>query len=177
VSEREGGMATSDTNGPRGRLARVGDSVRRYGDPHVKHQHRMANRTFGQRAADGTSAFVGSWTFVGLYVALTLLWVLVNVAQLVHHFDPYPFIFYTFSVSVLAILMSSLILLAGNRQAEVDRAHAENSYHHVDEVNAKQDEQIAILMGQNKVLQEQNTMMLSQHEELLSALNELKARA
>lgn len=31
--------------------------------------------------------------------------------------------------------MASIILLAGNRRAEIDRAHAENSYHQVQEIH------------------------------------------
>ena len=46
---------------------------------------------------------------------------------------------------------ASLILLAGNRQSEVDRAHAENAYNHVNEVNSKQDDQLRILREQNAI--------------------------
>ena len=59
--------------------------------------------------------------------------------------------------------MSSLILLAGNRQSDIDRAHAENAYHHVDEVNAKQDEQLVMLA-------EQNALSIAQHERLIASL-------
>lgn len=170
-------MATTDTTAHHTGFPHPRRPLAPHLDPRIEHERLMHDRTLGQRAADETSAFVGSWTFVGLFVGVTLAWVAVNVISLFHHFDPYPFIFYTFSVSVLAILMSSLILLAGNRQAEVDRAHAENSYHHVDEVNAKQDEQLQILREQNETLQAQNALMLSQHEELLKRLKDLTARA
>lgn len=121
-----------------------------------------APRTFGQRAADACSSATGSWCFIGIYLALTAIWCLGNIT--VVHFDPYPYAFYTFSVSVLAILMSSLILLAGNRQSDIDRAHAENAYHHVDEVNAKQDEQLLMLA-------EQNALSIAQHERLIASLS------
>jgi uncharacterized membrane protein len=131
----------------------------------------MQNLTRGQQAADASSGFAGSWTFIFIYVGLTIGWCGFNVLAFVQHWDPYPFIFYTFSVSVLAILMSSLILLAGNRQAEVDRAHAENAYHHVDEVNGKQDEQLEILHRQLELLERQVSMALEQHTEILSRIS------
>src|SRR5262249_37636012 len=126
--------------------------------------------SFGQRAADTVSSFAGSWRFIGIYVGLTVLWCGLNVITIVQHWDPYPYIFYTFSVSVLAILMSSLILLAGNRQSEVDRAHAENAYHHVDEVNAKQDQQLQILRRQIELIQLQIDTAMNQHGEILKQL-------
>lgn len=137
-----------------------------------RHRHPSevdAPRTFGQRSADVSSRFAGSWRFIFIYLGLTLGWCGLNIATVVRHWDPYPFIFYTFGVSVLAILMSSLILLAGNRQAEVDRAHAENAYHHLDEVNAKQDQQIELLDRQVRVALEQHTQILQQLAAILIA--------
>jgi uncharacterized membrane protein len=92
-------------------------------------------RTIGERAADVAAAVSGSWRFILAYLGTTAAWMAANAAGLIR-FDPYPFILYTCGVSVLAILMSSLILLADNRKAAVDRAHAENAYHHVEEVLA-----------------------------------------
>lgn len=126
--------------------------------------HLPDERTFGQRAADRVSSACGSWRFIWGYVALTTIWCGGNIG--VWHFDAYPYQFYTFSVSVLAILMSSLILLAGNRQLETDRLHAENAYHHVDEINTKQDEQLAHLAALLKRGE-------SQHQEILAKLERL----
>jgi uncharacterized membrane protein len=143
-----------------------------------KHRHpkeiqleRARGSTLGKRAADWTSGFTGSWKFIFIYIGMTVGWCFFNLIAFVQHWDPYPFIFYTFSVSVLAILMSSLILLAGNRQAEVDRAHAENAYHHVDEVNAKQDQQLQILQKQLELLEQQVSSAIEQHGEILSKLS------
>jgi len=134
-------------------------------------RERQASTTFGQRAADVVSTFAGSWRFIGIYIALTILWCGFNLVSFVKHWDPYPYIFYTFGVSVLAILLSSLILLAGNRQAEVDREHAENAYRHVDEVNAKQDEQLTILSKQLELIERQIQSGMQQHGEILDRLS------
>jgi uncharacterized membrane protein len=142
----------------------------RHRHPKEIHLERNQGATLGQRAADWTSGSAGSWRFIFIYIGLTLGWCGLNLVAFIQHWDPYPFIFYTFSVSVLAILMSSVILLAGNRQAEVDRAHAENAYHHVDEVNVKQDQQLQILRKQLELLESQVSVAIEQHGEILSEL-------
>ena len=48
----------------------------------------------GQRAADAVARFGGSWTFIGLFVLVLMVWVGVNTAMLTGRsqvFDPYPF--------------------------------------------------------------------------------------
>lgn len=150
-------------------------AILRHLHPETMHEERAASLTFGQRAADTVSNFAGSWRFIGIYVALTFLWCGLNVLSFVNHWDPYPYIFYTFSVSVLAILMSSLILLAGNRQAEVDRLHAENAYRHVDEVNAKQDQQLQILFHQLELIEQQINSAMEQHTEILTQISSVLA--
>lgn len=155
--------------------ATTGSGIRIRRHRHPAKMHEEFHATLGQRAADAVSGFTGSWRFIFLYIGLTFAWCGLNIVGAIKHWDPYPFIFYTFSVSVLAILMSSLILLAGNRQAEVDRAHAENAYHHVDEVNTKQDEQLQILHRQVDLLQQQVEYASSQHAEILGRLGDILA--
>jgi uncharacterized membrane protein len=43
-----------------------------------------ASTTFGQRAADKVATFGGSWTFVGLFAALMLSWVILNALLIAH---------------------------------------------------------------------------------------------
>ncbi|MGH9553836.1 MAG: DUF1003 domain-containing protein, partial [Terriglobales bacterium] len=135
---------------------------------HVPPSQLNNDRTLAQRAADWAATYAGSWKFIGAFMLLTAVWCGGNMTVI--NFDPYPYPFYTFSVSVLAILMSSLILLSGNRQAEIDRAHAENAYRHVDEVNQKQDEQVQILLQQNDLAEEQHESILSSLDAVLTSL-------
>jgi len=129
--------------------------------------HLPDQRSFGERAADVTAAATGSWTFIWAFSALTAAWLGGNV--IIWRFDPYPWQAYTASVSILAILLASLILLAGNRQAKIDRDHAEAAYRHLDEILQIQHEQITILEGQSKT-------MLTQHREMLAELAEVRKR-
>lgn len=53
--------------------------------------------TLGQRLADRVAAFGGSWTFVSIFAAILLSWVLLNtLARYSASFDPYPYIAETF---------------------------------------------------------------------------------
>jgi uncharacterized membrane protein len=88
-------------------------------------------RTFGQRAADAIATFGGSWTFIGLFVAVLIVWVLLNVVILrrpYQPFDPYPFIFLNLLLSMVAALQAPVIMMSQNRQASRDREAAANDY-------------------------------------------------
>ncbi len=51
-----------------------------------------AQRTFGERVADGFAAVVGSWPFIIVQSLLLGAWVILNVCLVVFRWDPYPFI-------------------------------------------------------------------------------------
>src|SRR5712691_9417834 len=61
--------------------------------------------TFGQRLADQVAAFGGSWTFILLFFAVMMVWILLNVA-FGQMFDPYPFILLNLVLSMLAALQA-----------------------------------------------------------------------
>ena len=83
-------------------------------------------RTGGEQIADAIVGAAGSTWFVMLHVAWFALWVIVNVGHVaVPPFDPFPFPFLTFVVSLEAIFLSLFVLASQNRltqQAE-RRAH------------------------------------------------------
>src|SRR5215510_13700963 len=70
--------------------------------------------TFGQRVADRVAEFGGSWTFLGLFAAFLLGWVLLNSAQ-GHPIDPYPFILLNLFLSCLAAVQAPVIMMSQNR--------------------------------------------------------------
>ena len=103
-----------------------------------------AQTTFGQRAADGVASFGGSWTFVGLFAAVMLLWVGLNAFLLMNRgatFDPYPYILLNLFLSMLAAIQAPIILMSQNRHSEKDRMDAEHDY----EVNLKAELEIMLL--------------------------------
>ena len=85
------------------------------------------SRSVAVRLADAVNHFAGSPTFILFHVFWFGLWILVNlrVLPVVAAFDPFPFNFLTLVVSLEAIFLSLLVLMAQNRMTkEADkRAH------------------------------------------------------
>jgi uncharacterized membrane protein len=79
--------------------------------------------TLGQKLADLCSAFIGSWKFVGLQTTLLLFWITFNTLAAKKP-DPYPFILLNLMLSFSAAYSAPLILMAANRQSEIDRERA-----------------------------------------------------
>jgi uncharacterized membrane protein len=132
--------------------------------------------TLGQRAADRVASFGGSWTFVALFVATMLGWVLLNVFLLMNRgktFDPYPFILLNLFLSMLAAIQAPVILMSQNRHSERDRLHAEHDY----EVNLKAELEIMLLHEKIDSLREtQWQELLTLQKEQLALLAQLAAK-
>ena len=101
------------------------------------------------RIADAVTAFMGSWTFIGIQTAIVALWVGGNIF-LLFHFDPYPFIFLNLAFSTQAAYAAPLILLASNRSSIRDRMTLEHAAAEAD-IEEKQNEQL--LLGNHEILE------------------------
>lgn len=85
--------------------------------------------TFGARMADRVASFGGSWTFILSFVAIIVVWMLLNVTGwLFKPYDQYPFILLNLVLSCLASLQAPIIMMSQRRQDEKDRIQAENEY-------------------------------------------------
>jgi uncharacterized membrane protein len=85
-------------------------------------------RTYGQKAADLVTKWVGSWIFIILLFIFMGIWVWVNLYMIFWRFDPYPFILFNLILSCLAAVQAPIILMSQNRQTERDRIKAEQDY-------------------------------------------------
>ncbi len=101
------------------------------------------------RIADAVTAFMGSWTFIGIQTAIVALWVGGNVF-LIFHFDLYPFIFLNLAFSTQAAYAAPLILLASNRSSIRDRMTLEHAASEAD-LEEKQNEEL--LQGNRHILE------------------------
>ena len=99
--------------------------------------------TFGQRASDRIANIVGSWPFIIVQSILLAMWVVLNVAAVIRHWDPYPFILMNLVLSMQAAYTAPIIMMSQNRQAERDRLEAHNDY----VINQKAEEEIRALMN------------------------------
>jgi uncharacterized membrane protein/uncharacterized membrane protein YeaQ/YmgE (transglycosylase-associated protein family) len=106
--------------------------------------------TFGQRVADRVATFGGSWTFIGTFLLLMIIWMIVNTLRRAP-FDPFPFILLNLMLSCLAALQAPVIMMSQNRQAAKDRLMATNDY----EVNLRTEMDLARLHARFDELREQ----------------------
>lgn len=114
--------------------------------------------TFGQKAADAVAKFAGSWAFIFSFIAVMVIWMIVNVVLSTKAFDAYPFILLNLVLSCIAAVQAPLIMMSQNRQEVKDRKRAENDY----KINLKNELIIddlhkkieLILENQKKILKE-----------------------
>ena len=85
-------------------------------------EHRRASAPSSYRKIQTLTAYCGTIPFLIANAALTLLWMAVN--QWLWRFDPYPYTFLVFGLSIEAIFLSILILISQNMAtAESERRH------------------------------------------------------
>ena len=129
--------------------------------------------TFGQRLADKVATFGGSWTFIIIFGAILLSWVLLNSFLLARHhdsFDPYPYILLNLFLSMLAAIQAPIILMSQNRQSVKDRLDAAHDY----EVNLKAELEILGLHEKIDELRESKwTELITMQQEQIRLLTQL----
>ena len=84
--------------------------------------------TFGQKAADTVARFAGSWAFIFSFIALMVIWMIINLLLAARAFDAYPFVLLNLVLSCIAAIQAPLIMMSQNRQEAKDRQRAENDY-------------------------------------------------
>jgi uncharacterized membrane protein len=137
---------------------------------HITHNTNLefqAQATFGQRLADRVAAFGGSWTFILIFAAILLSWVMLNSFILARRggaFDPYPYILLNLFLSMIAALQAPVIMMSQNRQAAKDRLDAAHDY----EINLKSELEIMALHEKLDELRQQQwrELILLQQEQI-----------
>jgi uncharacterized membrane protein len=118
---------------------------------HFEHRHppiKNVNEAFekqltlGQRTSDRVANIVGSWPFIIVQSLFLTVWIILNVAAVIRHWDPYPFILMNLVLSMQAAYTAPIIMMSQNRQAERDRLEAHNDYI----INQKAEEEIRTVM-------------------------------
>lgn len=113
--------------------------------------------TIGQRVADKVATFGGSWTFIIIFLAFLVAWMMFNTFVLVQRaYDPYPYILLNLLLSCIAALQAPVIMMSQNRMAAKDREQATHDY----EVNIKAELEILQLHEQLTELRERDWMAL-----------------
>ena len=130
-------------------------------------------RKLGERIADQVAAFGGSWTFIGLFALVLIVWVLINVVWLGSRaFDPYPFILMNLVLSCIAALQAPIIMMSQKRAEARDRVRAVNDY----KINLKAELEIRHLHEKmDHLLNQQHARLLEIQRIQLDLLSELAA--
>ena len=133
--------------------------------------------TFGQRLADKIATFGGSWTFIIIFGALLLAWVVLNAFLLATRgrtFDPFPYILLNLFLSMLAAIQAPVILMSQNRQSVKDRLDAAHDY----EVNLKAELEILSLHEKLDELREKSwSELIVMQQEQIGLLAKLLKKA
>jgi uncharacterized membrane protein len=167
------------------KLARLGAAERRVME-YLLDQRRVTrdvnreleeSRGLGERVADRIAAFGGSWTFILLFLAVLIAWVVLNSLVLARRgraFDPYPYILLNLFLSMIAALQAPVIMMSQNRMAARDRLEATHDY----EVNLMAEVEIRTLHDKMDQLRDHDwASLVVQQQEQIRLLERLLARA
>jgi len=97
--------------------------------------------TLGQRVADKVADTIGSWPFIITQSIILTIWIILNAAAWINHWDPYPFILLNLMLSFQAAYAGPVIMMSQNRQSAKDRLAAEIDH----QVNTKAELEIGLL--------------------------------
>ena len=121
------------------------------------HTDTKSKLTRGERAADIVRNGMGSWPFVGGFLAFMAVWAVVNSTAI--KWDPYPFILLNLFLSMLAGLQGAILLIAAKRQDAIAAALSQHDY----DTNVAAKHEIEELMKINR----QQLQMLEELAQLL----------
>ena len=124
---------------------------------HVQHK---AGLTRGERAADFLRNGMGSWTFVGLFLAFMAAWAAINSYVFASRaWDPYPFILLNLFLSMLAGLQGAILLIAAKRQDAIAAAMAQHDFETDVQAKTEIDRLMAVNGRQLELLEELRSLL------------------
>lgn len=124
---------------------------------HVEHQQSL---TRGQRAADALRNGMGSWIFIGGFLAVMVGWASLNSLVLANGaWDPYPYILLNLFLSMLAGLQGAILLIAAKRQDAISAAMAQHDYDTNVAAKAEIDRLIELCEHQAEMMVELHTLV------------------
>ncbi|MBU8865813.1 MULTISPECIES: DUF1003 domain-containing protein [Micrococcaceae] len=125
------------------------------------HGQHKAGLSRGERAADVLRNGMGSWTFVGAFVAFMAAWAAINTYLFATQaWDPYPFILLNLFLSMLAGLQGAILLIAAKRQDAIAAAMALHDFETDVQAKAEIDRLMAVNNQQLELLEELRALLL-----------------
>ena len=113
--------------------------------------------TLADRMADAVSEFGGSWKFISATILFVLLWILFNSWLMSDRgVDPFPYSFLDVINGIIAALLTPIILISQNRQADKDRLRSDLDY----QVNLKNELALGEVLRRLDVLESERLPIL-----------------
>lgn len=138
------------------RLRRTDDLLRQRVSRNVNDEDK-ARMTLAGRLADAVSTFGGSWQFIGATIIFIILWVWLNTFFMRDQgLDPFPYSFLDVINGIVAALLTPIILISQNRQAEKDRLRADLDY----QINLKNELALGEVLRRLDVLESERLPLL-----------------
>jgi uncharacterized membrane protein len=102
------------------------------------------NETWVDKVALFVTGSFGSIRFLGLCIALFVIWISwnLNLLPIIKPFDPYPFQMLTMIVSIFAIILSVSVLISQNREGKRDAIRQQVEF----EVNIRAENEITKML-------------------------------
>jgi uncharacterized membrane protein len=125
-----------------GQRLRGTDELLRTGAARNLNEEEDEQMDFGARIADRVASFGGSWTFIVIFCAFLVAWIVLNSVVLAGGpIDPFPYILLNLFLSMTAALQAPVIMMSQNRQSMKDRLKADLDY----QVNLRSELEVAQL--------------------------------
>lgn len=128
-------------------------------------------KEYGINLADKVASFVGSWEFIIIQTVILIVWMFINVQNIVN-FDPYPFILMNLLLSSQAAYATPMILMSSNRQAVKDREELIKDLK-VDESSNEILQNVVILLNSIKEDIELDRQSIREHAEILAEIKKI----
>ncbi|MER9428842.1 DUF1003 domain-containing protein [Mesorhizobium sp. M0408] len=118
---------------------------------------------------------MGSWTFIIIQSGILFAWITANLVGTIRGWDrgwdPCPFILLNLALSFQAAYAAPVIMMAQNRQQDIDRTAAENDYR----INVKAELEIELLHEKIDQLREREVLKLTEAVRMLTELQQQSA--
>lgn len=133
----------------------------------------LKKRSLSVRFADTLTAFFGTFSFLILNIVIFVSWIMINTGliQVIPPFDPYPFVLLTTSVSLEAIILTTIVMMSQNRQSTISALREELQL----QVNFYSEREITKILKLLDLLLEKQGLKVQGDVELSEMLRDLDA--
>lgn len=123
--------------------------------------------TLGERAAERLTEISGAWMTVFLFTVILATYMTWNSYPGFRHFDPYPFEFMTFAVSIIANYQAMVVMISQKAQLRRDQ-------HRADLTNAQMRLLVDMATAQQLVLEQLKRLAEEADKDMEAVINALE---